>query len=225
MSNKMTERGLTLQKSRVFLSVDAAAMNSGRKTSVAFQEPTAPETRTIVEPVEVMNYRVQFSQGLARPIVCPRCENDVFALAAHLQYYIGAKYLELADYHKRSAKRVYMAMAIRQLDRKDQIAALANARLNRQLRVFYNNGGPVIDLPVAEATAALIQPAFEQIIASFTSLLDEIASPAGSELKKPSDVEKRVNSLMIDMFTAIGAMYRDEEVHNAFADLVKMRKA
>jgi hypothetical protein len=130
--------GMNMTASNIAANEEVSVVKKPRKVDRVKRETakTTPETVSRVKP----------AGESAKPLRCPRCEDDVYSIAISLQYYTGAKYLELADRNLGAAKGIYTSLAMRQLDIKEAIAKIANDKLNLQLHYFYNNGGPAMDI-------------------------------------------------------------------------------
>ncbi|MEN6463337.1 MAG: hypothetical protein ABFC94_18455 [Syntrophomonas sp.] len=170
------------------------------------------------------NYRTKVNEEIANPVVCPRCVDEIYSLGVSLQNYIGSIYLELTVLNKGPKKNLYTNLALNQLVVKKEIEKLANDNLNRLLAYFYDNGGPIMEVPVSEKLAKEIQPFFNRIVNSFLNQVDFLVNRTSKGEMSANDLNIEINNHIISMYTAMGKLFQVDEMQNAFNELINVRE-
>jgi hypothetical protein len=160
---------------------------------------------------------------LTQAVVCPRCESDVYSFGMNLEYFVGSIFLALADIKKGASKLDFTNLAMKQLDRKEKIVKINNDALNRLLQYFYDNGGPIIESPVDEKTASKIAPRFKKIQDNFFDKMEVLVnqSSAGHIVDQ---MEIKIDNIIFEMYTAMKALYKEDELRNAFDKMIRIRQ-
>ncbi len=167
-----------------------------------------------------INYYTKAAYEQASSLPCPRSVNDVYNLGVSLQYCVRAKYLEMADLM--NEKAYLTAQAAHQLKNKSKIEKLAAYNLNVQLSKFYAEGGPIMEGPVTNETAAQIQPFFGRNMSRFLQTLDELSSQMLTKRMSEQEMAAAIDQQMIETLEAMKKMFQDEEMELAFAELIEM---
>ncbi|KUG03996.1 hypothetical protein ASZ90_018585 [hydrocarbon metagenome] len=173
---------------------------------------------------KMSNYTYKVVDNETKTIPCPRNMNDVYSIGTNLQYYIGDIYLHLAELSQRDLKPQYKKMAIVELEIKQQIQEVNNARLNELLGYFYNNGGAVIEPPLTYMQSKEIQPFFTRIIDTFTSRVEDSFVLAADGSISPGRLESMINYDIIEMYTNLSKLFPVDEISKAFRQLIVIRK-
>ncbi len=172
---------------------------------------------------EVSNYNKNDGDKAENTIPCPRYMNDVYSIGINLQYYIGDIYLRLAEVSHKELKSLYKKMAVVELDIKEQIQEVNNARLNELLSYFYNNGGTVIDPPLSSAESKSIQPFFNRIMDTFTEQVESSLVLAANKSISADKVKSMINHDIIEMYTSMSKLFPVDEITIAFWQLIAIR--
>lgn len=154
---------------------------------------------------------------------CPRSENDVYSFAIKLEYYIGSLFMALAEIKEGNAKADCTNLAFKQLDRKEKIAKINNDKLNELLQFFYDNDGPIIEPLVDEKRSREITPLFRSILDKFLNQMDIIVKMISTGNIAANQMELKINSYLIEMYTAMIALYQEEEMRRAFGEMIQVR--
>lgn len=204
-------------------------MNEAKVLQVV-EQPNRTYNKKKTKKVELKNLRERnisnrTSDELVNLEPCPRSVDDVYSLGVRIQYYIGAVYLELDGMSKGSKQTVYTALALKQLEGKEEIEKLVNENLNRLLGWFYNNGGAIIEPPVSEQLAKELQPFFNRVMANFLYQLDVLMKMTAKGDISASDLDESINNNIIALYTVLCKLFKDEEIKDAFNELIGIRKA
>ena len=162
-------------------------------------------------------------EDFVKAITCPRCEYDVYAVGIALEYFVGSVFMTLAEMGRDVARSEYTHLAMMQLERKEKIVAVNNNKLNQMLQYFYDNGGPIIEPPVDEQKAARIAPRFKAIINEFCDRMDALVTKASAGRIGVREMEKETNAAVLEVYTAMKALYREYELRNACDYLLRFR--
>ncbi len=182
---------------------------------------TAATNRKVMTPLGTAYTRAV--EDFAKAVVCPRCEYDVYAIGISLEYFVGSVYMALAEKDRDVSSSEYTHLAMMQLERKEKIVAVNNNKLNQMLQYFYDNGGPIIEPPVDEQKAARIAPRFNAIINEFCNRMDVLVNEASAGRMGAREMEKETNAAVLEVYSAIKALYREYELRNACEDLLRFR--
>ena len=167
-----------------------------------------------------INYYTKAAYEAASSLPCPRSVSDVYNLGVSLHYCVRAKYIEIADLMNEKA---YLTdQAAQQLQNKFTIEKLAAYNLNVQLGKFYAEGGPIMEDPVTNETAAQIQPFFSRNMSRFLQTLDELSGQVLTKRMSGQEMTAAVDQQMAESLAAMKKMFQDEEIQMAFADLIEM---
>lgn len=158
-----------------------------------------------------------------KAVSCPRCECEVYAVGISLEYFVGSIFLALADIDKGSPNAECTHLAMMQLERKEKIAEINNAKLNQMLQYFYDNGGPVMEFPVDEQRVAKIAPRFNALVNSLLHKMDALVIEASAGHIKIDQMEAEIGSSILETYTAMKALYREYELRNAYDELIRIR--
>lgn len=169
--------------------------------------------------VTMPNHQPKAADKMANPVVCPRCVDEVYSLGISLEEYLGRVYLELAELNK-GKKNPYTNLLLDHLGIKKGIEELAKDNLDQLLTYFYENGGPIIEKPVSELTAREIQPFFNRVVTSFLDQMDFVWNKAYQGKMSASDLNNQINEHIVAMYTSMGKLFRNEEMQNAFNELI-----
>jgi hypothetical protein len=180
------------------------------------------KTKKIQLTVKPDSIRMPKYQSKAAPAVCPRSAEDVYALGISLQKYISSVYVELAEMNK-GRKNPYTNMVLKQLVIKRKLEELSRDNLNGLLAYFYNNGGPIIEPPVSEQLAAEIQPSVNSIVSSFLTQANLLINQAVEGDLLAGDLEAEIDNKIIDMYTAMGRIFKHADMQKAFEQLIEVR--
>lgn len=172
-----------------------------------------------------INYQSKAAYELAMSQPCPRTVNDVYSLGVSLQYCIRAKYMELNGLLPGKDSPILVEQATKQLALKTEIEKQAKYKLNILMGEFYDHGGPLMEDPVSKDLAKDIRPFFQRHISRFLQSLDEIIQQAAQGKITAEGAVSIVNLQIAEMYTAIGRMFRIEEIESAFHDLIEIRQA
>jgi hypothetical protein len=123
---------------------------------------------------EMSNYIYTEVDNGSQTISCPRYMNDVYTLGIDLQYYIGDIYLQMAEISRGDIRSQYKKMAVSELEIKEKIEKINNARLNELLTQFYNNGGQIIEAPLTSDQAKELQPFFNRLLDTYFKRLESL---------------------------------------------------
>ncbi len=160
---------------------------------------------------------------LMKAVSCPRCECEVYAVGISLEYFVGSIFLALADIEKGTRKPDYTHLAMKQLERKEKIVEINNDKLNQLLQYFYDNGGPIIELPVDEQKVARIAPRYNTLVNDFLHRMTVLVNESCAGTIKADQMETEVGANILEMYTAMKALYREYELRNAFDELIRIR--
>ncbi|MEA4926226.1 MAG: hypothetical protein VB084_13060 [Syntrophomonadaceae bacterium] len=155
---------------------------------------------------------------------CPRSVDQVYSLGVRIQYHIGEIYLELERLNQGNAKSHYKALALRQLDGKDEIEKLANINLNHLLTYFYNNGGPIIEPPVSEEMVQEMRPFYIRLSENFLKQMDFIVNLASKGRMTITEIESTIDHSVSELYLTMSMLFPIEEIKDAFNDLIMVRK-
>lgn len=173
---------------------------------------------TTAERIKI-NYYTEAAYEQASSFPCPRNASDVYNLGVSMQYCVRAKYLEIAALLN---DNTYMtAEAARQLTAKEEIEKMAAFNLNEQLGKFYAMGGPIMEDPVTTEAAQQTQPFFSRITSRFLETLNETASQVLTKKIKPQEITAVVGEQMTSAYMAMGRMFAEPEMKNAFTELME----
>jgi hypothetical protein len=163
------------------------------------------------------------TEKIMETIPYPRCAEDVYSLGIRLQQYLADICLSLAKCRPESERNMLRIIAKSQLEHKKEMLNLMNTNLNQALAYFYENGGPIIELPVSEAEVKDIHLFFDKSVANFFSKLDTMFHiNSKSEINK---LDAQINSCTIELFIMLGKLYKTIEVKEAFAELIRIKKS
>ncbi len=171
-----------------------------------------------------LNYRNNAVNDVVKTISCPRYMNDVYTIGTDLQDYIVGSYLELAEMNHGDLKIQYRKMAAEQIEVKQNIKDISMARLNESLWHFYNDGGPVTELPVSNLEAKEKQPFFNRIKDNFfENVQDSLALAADGSISS-GKLESIINYNVIAMYINMSKLFNVDEMTQAFNQLIVIRK-
>ena len=170
------------------------------------------------------NYSYENVNDVSKTITCPRYSNDVYALGVNLQYYIGDMYLQLAEISQGEVKSQFKRMAVNELEIKQQIQQKNNAYLNELLSYFYNNGGKIIEAPLASEQAKEIHPFFNRIINTFIKRLESWVVLAAEGTVTPDQLDSMISYDIIEMYGNMCKLFKVDEIDKAFEALIRVRE-
>lgn len=175
------------------------------------------------ESIKMPKYRTKATGEIANSVACPRGVDEVYSLGVSMQNYIGAIYLELTDLSKFPKKNLYTGLALHQLKVKKEIEKLGNYNLDRMLEYFYNNRGPIMEPPVSEESIREIQPAFDRNVAAFLTKIDFLVNRTFKGEMSPRDLDTEISRQIVAMYTAMRNLFHDDEMQQAFDELINVR--
>ncbi len=179
-------------------------------------------TAKVLEVTEKPKCREQIVCEFKNTVPCPRYMHDVYSLGFNLQYYIGDIHLQLANLNHGDIRQEFKLLSVKQLEVKEKIEDMSRDRLNEMLAIFYNNGGQIIDPTVSEREAKEIQPFFNRLLDSFFQRLEYSIILANNGLSADK-LESLINAGIMEMYTNMSKLYRDEEIINAFNQLINLK--
>lgn len=174
------------------------------------------------DSIIMSDHPTKSADEFVNPVVCPRCADEVYSLGISLHDYIGDLYLKLAEINK-GENNPYTNLILNQLAAKKEIENIAKYNLNKLLAYFYNNGGPIIESPVSEQSATEIQPSINRIVASFLNRVDFILSRASNGDISARDLDNEINNDISFMLNAMGKLFQNNAMQNAFSELISVR--
>lgn len=173
---------------------------------------------------DVSNYTYTNVEDGSKTISCPRYMNDVYTLGIDLQYYIGDIYLQMAEISRGEVRSQYKKMAVSELEIKEKIQEINNARLNELLSHFYNNGGMIIEAPLTAEQAKKIQPFFNRIIDTYFKRLESLLILAAEGSITPDRLDRMVNFDTVEMYSNVCKLFQVDEIVQGFKVLIKIRE-
>lgn len=173
---------------------------------------------------KMSNYTYENSDHGYQIISCPRYKKDVYALGINLQYYIGDMYLQLAEISQGEVKSQFKRMAVTELEIKQQIQQINNANLNELLSYFYNNGGKIIEAPVASEQTKEIHPFFNRILNTFIKRIESWLVLAAEGTVTPDRLDSMVSYDIIEMYGNMCKLFKVDEIVRGFEVLIKIRE-
>ncbi len=173
---------------------------------------------------KMSNYAYEDVDDKIKTIACPRSMNDVYTLGIELQYYIGDVYVQMAEISRGEVRAQYKKMAVNQLEIKQKIQEINNARLNQLLSCFYNNGGKIIEAPVSAEQAKELQPFFNRIVNTFFNRLESLLVLAAEGSIAPDRLDRMINFDTIELYSNVGKLFKVQEFAEGFEVLIKLRE-
>ncbi len=173
---------------------------------------------------KMSNYSCESVANVTQPVPCPRSMNDVYSTGINLQYYIGDIYLQLAEVSQGELKKQYKKMAVAELETKQKIGEVNNARLNELLYHFYNSGGAIIEPPLSSKQSKAIQPFYNRIMDTFTKQVESSLVLAANGSINPDKLKSMINYDIIEMYTNMSKLFKVDEIVKAFSILITIRQ-
>lgn len=173
---------------------------------------------TTAENIKI-NYYTKAAYEQASSFPCPRSASDVYNLGISMQYCVRAKLLEIAALTNDNT--CLNEQASQQLTIKAEIEKLAAFDLDVRLGKFYAMGGPVMEDPVTREMAQQAQPFFSRITSRFLETLNETASQVLTKKINPQEIPAVVGEQMTSAYMAMGRMFAEPEMKNAFTELME----
>ncbi len=149
---------------------------------------------------------------------CPHTTEDVYSIGIKLQYLIGDMYLDYENGSDKATRIVLKELALKQLNKKNEIQKLADMDLNNKLTYFYENGGPIIEPPVSEKRAKEINGFFNRIAENYLKNIEVQISKANES--NVQELEGNVNQIIVRMLTDLANLYIENEIRMAFKELI-----
>jgi len=170
------------------------------------------------------NYVLEYSDHDFQIRSCPRYLKEVYDLGADLQYYIGDMYLQLAELSQVKIKATYQKMAVHQLEMRQRIERLNEAHLNEILTHFYNNGGKVVEAPLASEAAKELQPFFNRMMDTFLKRLESALVLAAEGSISPEQLGSMIDNDITEMYRNLGKLFQVEPIVRGFEAMIRIRE-
>ena len=151
--------------------------------------------------------------------------NDVYTLGIDLQYYIGDIYLQMAEISRGDIRSQYKKMAVSELEIKEKIEKINNARLNELLTQFYNNGGQIIEAPLTSDQAKELQPFFNRLLDTYFKRLESLLVLAAEGSITPERLDRMINFDTLEMYGNVSKLFKVDEIVQGFNNLISIRES
>jgi hypothetical protein len=174
---------------------------------------------------EMSNYIYTEVDNGSQTISCPRYMNDVYTLGIDLQYYIGDIYLQMAEISRGDIRSQYKKMAVSELEIKEKIEKINNARLNELLTQFYNNGGQIIEAPLTSDQAKELQPFFNRLLDTYFKRLESLLVLAAEGSITPERLDRMINFDTLEMYGSVSKLFKVDEIVQGFNNLISIRES
>jgi hypothetical protein len=173
---------------------------------------------------KMSNYVLEYSDHDFQIRSCPRYLKEVYDLGADLQYYIGDMYLQLAELSQVKIKATYQKMAVHQLEMRQRIERLNEAHLNEILTHFYNNGGKVVEAPLASEASKELQPFFNRMMDTFLKRLESALVLAAEGSISPEQLGSMIDNDITEMYRNLGKLFQVEPIVRGFEAMIRIRE-
>jgi hypothetical protein len=146
-------------------------------------------------------------------------------MATGLQYYIGDIYLQMAEISRGDIRSQYKKMAVSELEIKEKIEKINNARLNELLTQFYNNGGQIIEAPLTSDQAKELQPFFNRLLDTYFKRLESLLVLAAEGSITPERLDRMINFDTLEMYGNVSKLFKVDEIVQGFNNLISIRES
>ncbi len=159
------------------------------------------------------------NETITSPLSCPRYAIDVYLLGLFIEDYLVNTLTELT--YRKPRNNNFTTLVKSHMIRRDKMQGLSKNCLNCSLAYFYANGGPIIEPPISEQYLKKVNPSFNRKIAKFFGQLNAILN-IFAQASNTEKAERELNNSIVELFAQLSYLYRDAEIIEAFADLIRV---